>query len=181
MEIKKIAILFPGRNYSCDKPLLYYAGQVFRTRGFDVVRLSYNTQLKTDKEDVEGLIDEAWPMVKEQLSKINFSAYKDIVFVSKSMGTTLAGRAEESFQLPVRHIYLTPVASALKYMRTGHCIVIAGKNDKMLDERKLRIFCAQENVALKQFDSVGHSLECFEDMSVTFAILMVIVRMYKEF
>ena len=33
----------------------------------------------------------------------------------------------------------------------------------------------------KQFDDVGHSLECFDDISVTFAILMVIVRMYKEF
>ena len=181
MEEKNLMILFPGRNYSCDKPLLYYAGQMFRSRGYDVIRLDYNTRLKGDKEDVEGLIDEAWPMIKQQLSKVNFSAYKDIVFVSKSMGTTLAGRAEESFSLRVRHIFLTPVASALKFMRTGHCIVIAGKEDKMLDERKLRIFCAQENVALKQFDDVGHSLECFDDISVTFAILMVIVRMYKEF
>ncbi len=180
-EEKKLVVLFPGRNYSCDKPLLYYAGQVFRTRGYDVIRLNYNTILKGDKENVEGLIDEAWPYVRDQLAKVDFSAYRDIVFVSKSMGTTLAGRAEEHFNIIVRHIFLTPIKSALKYMRTGRCIVIAGKNDKMLEERRLRIYAAQENIALKQFDDVGHSLECFDDISVTFAILMVIVRMYNEF
>lgn len=181
MDEKKLLVLFPGRNYSCDKPLLYYAGQVFKSRGFDCIRLGYNYKLKGDLENVEGLIDEAWPMVKEQLQDVNFQAYKDIVFVSKSMGTTLAGRAEEHFGIRVRHIFLTPVKSALKFMRTGRCIVIAGKNDKMLEERRLRIYAAQENIALKQFDDVGHSLESFTDISVTFAILMVIVRMYKEF
>ena len=43
---KKLLVEFPGRNYSCDKPLLYYGGKVFEKKGYDVVRLSYNNYLK---------------------------------------------------------------------------------------------------------------------------------------
>ncbi len=180
-EEKKLAVIFPGRRYSADKPLLYYACQVFRSRGYEILRLDYNDRLKGDLSDIDGLIDEAWPLVKDALEKVDFKSYRDVVFVSKSMGTTLAGKAEERIGITVRHIFLTPVASALKYMKTGRCIIVAGRKDKVLDERRLRIYAAQENLALKQFDEVGHSLEDFDDMSRTFAILMVIVRMYKEF
>lgn len=31
---KKIAVLFPGIGYTCDKPLLYYTGKLAVARGY---------------------------------------------------------------------------------------------------------------------------------------------------
>ena len=177
----KLCVLFPGRNYSADKPLLYYAGRVFEQNNYDVVRLDYNYKLLGDKDDITGLIEEAKPYVEKALDKIDFSNYEDIVFVSKSMGTSLAGYFEEYYKIRVRQLFLTPVQGALKYMKRGRCIVVAGKEDKFLDSRKLKIYCVEQDVALEQFDGVGHSLEDYEDMNKSFAILMVMVKLYKGF
>ena len=177
----KLCVLFPGRNYSCDKPLLYYAGRVFASRGYEVLPLEYNPILKGDKENIPSLIEQAWSFAEKILDGVNFFEYEDVVFVSKSMGTAVAGKAAEKYYKRTRHIYLTPVAEALVYMKRGTCIVVAGKADKILDSRKLKIYCAGEDVALKQFDDVGHSLEDFKDMSKTLAILMVVIRLYNEF
>ncbi|MBQ9607982.1 MAG: hypothetical protein IJV15_00895 [Lachnospiraceae bacterium] len=178
---KKVLVEFPGRNYSVDKPLLYYAGRVFEQKGYEVVRLDYNFKLMGDKNDIEGLIEEAKPYVKSALDKIDFSDCEDIVFISKSMGTTLAGYFEEYYKIRVRHLFLTPVQSALKYMKRGKCIVIAGKEDPFLDSRRLKIYCVEQDVALEQFEGVGHSLEDNADINKTFAILMVTVKLYKGF
>ncbi len=180
MANKNLLVLFPGRNYSCDKPLLYYAASVFEQRGYDVIKLNYNYFLKGDRENIEGLIEEAKQYVERQLDKIDFAKYDDIVFISKSMGTALAGCYEKHYGIRVRHIYLTPVKESLKYMQRGKCIVVAGKEDAFLESRKLKIYCVEQDIPLKQFEEVGHRLE-HEDINKTFAILMVIIRLYKEF
>lgn len=177
----KLLIEFPGRNYSCDKPILYYAGKVFEKRGYDIVRLGYNFNLKGDKNDIAGLIEEAKEYVEKILGRIDFDAYEDIVFISKSMGTALAGYFEDFFKIKARHIFFTPVKESLAYMKRGKCIVVAGKEDSILDARKLKIYCVEQDIPLKQFEEVGHSLEHSEDMNKTFAILMVLIRLYKEF
>ncbi len=65
---RKLLIEFPGRNYSCDKPLLYYCGKIFSDRGYDVIKLDYNYRLKGDKTDISGLIEEAKDIVLKQLA-----------------------------------------------------------------------------------------------------------------
>lgn len=181
MANKKLLVLFPGRNYSCDKPLLYYAAKVFGNRGYDVIRLDYNFRLKSSKDDIAGLIEEAKEYVIKRLSAVDFGSYEDVVFISKSMGTALAGYAEMCYRIVARHIYLTPVKEALKYMQRGKCIVVSGKEDRVLDSRRLKIYCVEQDIPLKQFDEIGHSLEHPEDINKTFAVLMVIIRMYKAF
>lgn len=178
---RKLLIEFPGRNYSCDRSLLYYCGKIFSQKGYDVVRLDYNFRLKGDKNDIAGLIAEAKDIVIKQLDMIDFSGYEDIVFVSKSMGCALAGFCEEHYNIRARHIYLTPVDASLKYMHRGKCIVVAGKEDTILESRKLKIYCVEQDIPLKQFEEVGHSLEHPQDINRTFAILMVMIRLYKEF
>ena len=178
---RKLLIEFPGRNYSCDKPLLYYCGKVFADRGYDVIQLDYNYRLRGDKNDIPALTEEAKDIVLKQLDMVDFSVYEDIVFVSKSMGCALAGFVEKNYMLRARHIYLTPVDAGLKYMERGKCIVVSGKEDTILESRKLKIYCVQQDIPLKQFEEVGHSLEHPSDINKTFAILMVIIRLYKEF
>lgn len=178
---KKLLVLWPGRNYSCDKPLLYYAGKIFEKRGYEVVRLTYNRKLTGDKEDIAGLIAEAREYVNEELKNVDFTLYSDVVFVSKSMGTALAGAYDNMHHIRARHIFLTPVKESLQYMKRGNCIVVAGREDRILESRKLKIYCVEQDIAIKQFEEVGHSLEHKEDITKTFAVLMVMIRLYREF
>ena len=70
MAKKKLMVEFPGRNYSTDKPLLYYAGKVFEEKEYEVVRLGYNYKLTGDKNDIDGLIEESKPYIKKVLGNL---------------------------------------------------------------------------------------------------------------
>ena len=41
MKGKKIACLFPGIGYTCDKPLLYYSWKLLKGLGWEVVPVPY--------------------------------------------------------------------------------------------------------------------------------------------
>lgn len=45
-----LVVLFPGGNYSCDKPLLYYARKIALELGNNVLCINYSK--KVSKEDI---------------------------------------------------------------------------------------------------------------------------------
>ena len=36
--MKKLAVLFPGIGYHCDKPLLYYSKKYLKVYGYEIIR-----------------------------------------------------------------------------------------------------------------------------------------------
>lgn len=118
MGDKKIIMLFPGVNYSIDCPLLYYAGFKFEVRGYEKVTISYGDLLKQDKS-IDECVEDIKNVVLPQLKAIDLSKYGDIVFVSKSLGTVIAGWIDEKLCVGARHIYLTPIKETLPYIKNG--------------------------------------------------------------
>lgn len=116
MGNKKIVVLFPGANYSTDFPLLYYAGFKFEVRGYEKIAISYEDLLKQDKS-LEECIKDVRNLALIQLQNFDLSEYDDIVFVSKSLGTVVAGWIEEKLRIKARHIYLTPIKETLAYIQ----------------------------------------------------------------
>ena len=45
MENKKIAVLFPGVGYHCDKPLLYYSRKLAIQKGYEVKSINYDLSI----------------------------------------------------------------------------------------------------------------------------------------
>ena len=41
MGVMKLAVLFPGIGYHCDKPLLYYAAKLAKAAKYEVLPVSY--------------------------------------------------------------------------------------------------------------------------------------------
>lgn len=115
-----------------------------------------------------------------QLQSFDLSKYDDIVFVSKSLGTVVAGWVEEKLCIKARHIYLTPIKETLPYIQHEKNIiaVIAGTKDKFLDADTLRKHCIKENIYLRQIDGVGHRLEVWGDMDKNIRILGEVVEIY---
>jgi len=42
MSEKKLAVLFPGIGYHCDKPLLYYAAKLAKSQQYEVLSVPYS-------------------------------------------------------------------------------------------------------------------------------------------
>lgn len=115
-----------------------------------------------------------------QLQNFNLPKYDDIVFVSKSLGTVVAGWVEEELCIKVRHIFLTPIEETLPYIKYGKGIasVIAGTADKQLNADILKERCKKENIYLKQIQGAGHRLEVWGDIDKNIEILREVVAIY---
>lgn len=179
MSDKKIVVIFPGGNYSADCPLLYYAGFKFEVRGYEKVSISYGNLINKGNSVVE-CIEEIKRVVLLKLQDIDFSQYDDIVFVSKSVGTVIAGWIDENLCIKARHIYLTPIKETLPYIKNGKNIiaVVAGTKDKLLDTNILKEHCIKENIYLKLIEGAGHRLEVRDDINKNIELLREIVSIY---
>ncbi|MDD3224114.1 MAG: hypothetical protein PHX70_05305 [Clostridium sp.] len=179
MNTKKLVVIFPGVNYSNDCPLLYYAGSKFEAQGYEKVAISYGNLVSLDKS-LNECIENAKKFVIDKFRNIDLSQYGDIVFVSKSMGTVVAGWLEEKLNIKVRHIFLTPLKETLQYINRGKniIIVVAGTSDKHLDAEVIEQHCKKEDIQLKQIEGAGHRLEIQGNVEKSIEILKEIVALY---
>lgn len=178
---KKILVLFPGKRYSCDLPLLYFANLVYRPLGFDVLNLTYPSVEFTGNPD-EKVYRKIEHAVLSQVKGADIDSYDEAVFISKSMGTVAAGWLEGQIQTPVRHIYLTPLEETFPYMKGKKNItaVVQGTADHWLDPKVLKKFCEQEGLHLVRFKDVGHRLEKEGDIDQSIRNFRAVVKIYRE-
>ena len=114
----KIAVLFPGIGYHCDKPLLYYAGKLAAQHGFgEVVRVSYaynGGNIRGNAAAMRAAFDVLYDQAVRALSDVKWEQYEEILFISKSIGTCVAAAYAERNGLAVRHILYTPLKETFR-------------------------------------------------------------------
>ena len=138
--MSKIAVLFPGIGYTCDKPLLYYSAKLAAEKGFEVVRVPYgnfpsNVKGNAEKmyqsfvsarEQSEDILkDVDWgsydeivffsKSVEEILKDVDWSSYDEIVFFSKSVGTVVALSYASEHGIDARQVLYTPLKETFKF------------------------------------------------------------------
>lgn len=181
--MKRLAIIFPGWRHSADRALLYYPEKMLRQSGFETLLLHYDAPRDGKKESFtpEEALKEAWEQVKRRLDSVDFSQYDAFVFVSKSMGTVLAGQTEEQYHLKeVCQIFLTPIRETFPYFKEKNQMAVAGAEDKMVDVSLLKEECERHHLPLTLISGVGHNLEA-DSMEETFHILGEILKREEEF
>lgn len=176
---KNLIVLFPGAGYTNDKPLLYYAGLKYYTKGYESIKINYGDCLKNDKSFDEK-IEITKKFVLEQINGIDFSIYDDILFVSKSLGTVISGWIADTLEIKARHIYLTPIEKTLQFIKSNKniSVIIAGTKDKLMDVDVLKTHCEQEQIKLELIYDTDHSLELLGDTDINIDILKRIVALY---
>ena len=123
--MKKLAVIFPGVGYTCTKPLLYYTASMAAERGYEIIRLDYGQDIHTfhgrTPAELEPIIKLAIKRTLPQLENVPFSEYDDIIFISKSIGTTIACQLETALQLKekVHQFLMTPIPSVISPISTG--------------------------------------------------------------
>lgn len=157
---KKLIVLFPGVRYGVDCPLLYYAGFQYEMAGYEKIKIeSYEVE---ERKSLEKYAELAFKNVKRQFRKFPFNEYEDVVFASKSIGTVIAERLEDAFQIKnVTHILLTPIDLTLPLMEKhrNYRLIVTGLEDKKIDHEKLRSLCYKKELPFMEIEGVGHRLE----------------------
>ena len=180
MTSKNLIILFPGSGYTVNHPLLFYARFKYRAKGYECISIDYGDCVRKDLT-LDEVIENIKTFILSQVKVIDFSSYNDIIFVSKSIGTTIAGWLAARLQNNnIRHIYLTPLEQTLQYIAADKNIglVVCGTKDKLMPADILEGHCNKANIKLKLIAHVGHNLEIPGDAPASIEILKQIVKAY---
>ncbi|WP_379146444.1 hypothetical protein [Paenibacillus sp. sgz500992] len=181
-EAKALAVVFPGKDYSVERSLLDYAAKVAREHGCDLLLLEYGYQsARADlkREDMDIVIEEckaaiaALPALPE---------YEQLLFISKSMGTVIAGRvaAEMGVQQKTSHLYLTPLVDSIPWIKQSRGSMIYGGSDPLFNEQHSAEITGLQNIRVYRIDDANHALEV-GSVNESLAVLLVIINFYHEF
>lgn len=182
--MKKLAVLFPGNRYSPECPLLYFAAKECRQAGYDLLPLyySYRQDAKLGESfDYMKFAREALPLIREKLEVL--PEYDQVLFISKSIGTVLAGYMEQELSIRPRQFLMTPIPEALPYMEKmdGRAAAVIGTKDHyFLSSPGLTALCQAHSIPLKLYDGLGHRLEA-GTTEETLRILEDIMKNLRDF
>lgn len=157
----KLTVLFPGIGYHCDKPLLYYSAKLARAAGFEVLPVPYTgfpKKVRGDADKLRACLEIARAQTKDILAKVSWEAYTDVLFVGKSIGTTVASRYAKEKGLDVHSILLTPLADTFGYVG-GKAIAFHGTADPWAETSAIAAGCAERGIPLFLTEGANHSLE----------------------
>ena len=158
---KKIAVLFPGIGYHTDKPLLYYSKKLARQRGYEIIEVKYGTLPSNVKGNSKRMLEafqKALKYATEQLVGIQFDAYDEVLFLSKSVGTAVAANYAKNNRLKVRQVYYTPVVESFDAIGQEG-IVFHGTSDPWADTEQIKKECKKRNLLLYLTENANHSME----------------------
>ena len=157
---KRLAIIFPGIGYHKDKPLLYYAGKLARTAGYDVMSVEYTDIQKIlgDPEVMKKEVKKAYAQVEEQLGSIAFDDYDDILLIGKSIGTIVLAKYVSDHDIKAKQIWYTPLEATFKYAKEN-ILAFIGDADPCSDYEKVKKLAGKKKVTLYTYHGGNHSLE----------------------
>ena len=192
--MSKIAVLFPGIGYTCDKPLLYYSAKLAAEKGFEVVRVPYGnfpSNVKGNAEKMYQSFVSAREQSEEILKDVDWSSYDEIVFFSKSVGTVVALSYASEHGIDARQVLYTPLKETFKFPveagaaaanDAGKSRVIAfhGTGDPWAVTDEIVRICEEKGVPLYLTKDANHSLECGKAIKDIKTIRKV-MRTVKEF
>ena len=172
---KKIVISFPGIR-RCEIPLLYFASKHYEDMGYEKVFINYPA---LGESNVDALLENT----EKALQTINFAEYESIVFVAKSIGTVVACKLKEKYQIPALLILFTPIDETLPYIHKKNDILLvaAGDKDRHLDSEQLSRLCEKENINYYIEPGVGHRMEVEGDLRRNLEIVHNVISKIRMF
>ena len=157
----KLACLFPGIGYTCDKPLLYYSWKLLAGLGWEVVPVTYTgcpSGVKGNAEKMRQSAHMALEQAEEILKDIKWSGYSDILLIGKSVGTVVCAAYAQHHHLPCRQILFTPVEETFQFAGR-QSIAFHGTADPWADTKAIEDGCRRAGIPLYETEGANHSLE----------------------
>lgn len=157
----KLAIVFPGIGYHCDKPLLYYSKKIAKQYEYIIHEVHYSGFSKNINENEKTMKEAfqlAYDQVEDQLNSIDFNEFNSILFIEKSIGTAVGWKYANQHKIKAHHIYLTPVEASIKTIDLPG-IVFHGTHDPWANTDTVIAECKKKKLPLTLIENGNHSLE----------------------
>ncbi|MGZ9584478.1 alpha/beta hydrolase [Paenibacillus marinisediminis] len=174
-----LVVCFPGLSYSCDLPVLYYAAKSAMESNHDALLLEYGYQsarVSFNQDQLGQVIQEC----KEAILQ-TASSYEQLIFVSKSLGTLVAGEVAAAIDhVPVSHLFLTPINASVPYIQNNRGAVIYGTKDDSFSEDSIRTIKGLQDIEVFPIREASHALEV-DTVSHSLLVMREIVLIYNDF
>ena len=161
MSKKKLAVIFPGIGYHCDKPLLYHTKKIAAAHGYEVREVPYTgfpAKVKGDPEKMRQSFMLAMQQAQEILADVKWDPCEELLFVSKSVGTVVAAAFADQHSLVTGNIYFTPVKATFDF-HPQPGIVFHGTADPWATDAEIEEGCRRCALPLINIPDTNHSLE----------------------
>lgn len=162
MSDNKIAVFFPGIGYTNDKPLLYYSRKLAAEHGYEVICTGYHDlpeKIRGNKEKMIQAGRMAFEQCKELLRDIDFTAYDEVLFIGKSIGTVIATQYADAYVDTARLVLYTPLEATF-FADIKDAIAFIGEADLWSEPDEVKRLAAEKHVPLYTYPDCNHSLEC---------------------
>lgn len=177
----KLAVIFPGRGYNLDAPLMWYSALAAYDSGCDVLGVEYGYQANRADFKVEEqsyLVDEIVSALENAVS----GKYSSVVFIGKSMGTIMQNEVLKSVSFSARnHVFLTPLRKVIPAIRQSeNALLVVGDNDSLFGSSDITQVTNLSNVQLHVIPGADHGLET-NDYRVSIDILKTTAVLCGDF
>ncbi|OPJ63960.1 hypothetical protein [Clostridium oryzae] len=176
-----VVVLFPGTNYPCDKPLLYYARKIALSLGYDVLCLEYG-YYKTNSGFNPKLAGDTIKESAEAVGLCLSRSYKNVYFISKSFGTLVAGDISKTIGYDkIKNLFLTPLLGTVSHISSSKCTVVVGTEDKFFFKEHINLISTFPSIDLNIIENANHSLESENSVITSLEILKNVTSLYVKF
>ena len=159
--MKKIACIFPGIGYTCDKPLLYYSAKLLRGMDWQVVPVAYSgfpDRVKGNPDKTKQTERMAMEQAEGILREIDWAEYGEILLIGKSLGTIVCAAYAKRHGLHCRQVLFTPVEATFRFA-APKSIAFHGTADSWVDTETVEKCCRKLDIPLYITKDANHSLE----------------------
>ena len=184
---RTLAVLFPGLNYSCDMPLLFYPLKLLLAWGAEVlqVRADYTVPAYRSlppEERAAWLAADARAIVHAARLQ---SEYTRLVLVGKSIGTialaSLAPLEPEAVTIWLTPLLRNPLVTAAAEQNRGAALFVAGTADDLYDAVALKRIQAATQSEAELIEAGDHSLEIRGDFFASLRALEQVMQAVAGF
>lgn len=163
--MSRIAVFFPGIGYTMDRPLLHFSRRLAVEMDYEIKPITYGgfpQQVRGDRGKMEECFRLALRQSVEFLGDVDLTAYDDILFIGKSVGTIVAAclASQSAARERIRLVLYTPLEDTFTF-RLSEAIAFTGGNDLWVGGKESRIaaLCAARNIPCTVIPDANHSLE----------------------
>lgn len=179
----KLAVLLPGRDFSCDRPALFYLRQVALAAGYDVLCLQYGFQVTGSDPAPADAEQQARAEASDALGQaMSLRRYSEVCFVAKSMGTQVAlALAAEQVAEQQSAILLTPVWEGLGPYDRLRTLAVIGTADPAYGAPEYEAARARNDADWIVLEGLGHNLEHGAGWAASLAALQQVLHEAEAF
>ncbi|GAB4581860.1 MAG: alpha/beta hydrolase [Anaerolineales bacterium] len=187
----KLAVIFPGYGYSCDRALLHFPLQMFLAQGTDVLQVNYSFTNKPGFWQSGEQTRALWfgsDAVAAMRTVLKKGEYTEITLLGKSIGTLAVGHI--SAIMPdlqnLRGMMLTPLLKNPGLVQQiigfrGKILLAVGTADDLHDPAVLQEIRAAREVEIVEVEGADHSLEKNGDVGGSLDALRQVMLAIEKF